>query len=383
MLNVGIIGCGNAGNQVCSECSKMYPDIPILAINCSEKDLSTLNSSISKFLIGDGRGAGKNREEAKEFLESSIMAMIENDNFRDFLKELDLVFIVSSIGGGTGSGISLALTEIIKEVAADKCFPISVGILPTVEEALATQENSLSYLTELYEVSEKPTYMLYDNEKYSKLPSMDMMNKINQEIVNDINVLRGYYNSSTRYNSIDERDSLTIITTPGRILVASLFDVKDEDINDNNIEDMFINEIKKNGHAKLQDDKIVNRTGIIINASKTILTGFDTHMPKVQEIVGSPVEEFEHMSINEDRKLPNNLFFIASGLKPINDRILKIKDRIDSILDAQRTKEEELELDDNLLTEIQGKRVYREKSNLQQNRQVDVGSILSKFKKKK
>ena len=61
MLHVGVIGCGNAGNQTVSTLAAKYQDIPVLAINCSENDLSTVGNNILKKVVGDGKGAGKNR----------------------------------------------------------------------------------------------------------------------------------------------------------------------------------------------------------------------------------------------------------------------------------------------------------------------------------
>ena len=384
MLNVGVIGVGNAGNQVCALCAKKYPDIPVIAINCSENDMNTIPDSVTKILIGDGRGAGKNREEAKAFLEKSIMEFVSDENIKEILSSLDIVFIVSSTGGGTGSGISILLTNIISAVSQsyDKpVFPISIGILPTIHEALSTQANTLSYLTELYELCESPTYMLYDNDKFSKCSTVETLTKVNEQIVEDINVLRCYYNAATTYNSIDERDAMTLITTPGRLAVASLYDVKEKDLDDDEtLEDKLITELKKNAHAELQMDRIVNRTGVIANLSEAMLSKFDTHVPKIQNLIGAPVEEFEHISINPDRKLPNNVFYIATGLTAINDRITKAKDRIDEITEAQKKKEDELELDKDMLSGVQNKRVYRPKQQEMPDK-IDLGSIFSKFKK--
>ena len=389
MLNVGIIGIGNAGNQVCAYCTKKYPDIPLIAMNCSSNDMQTIPNSIRKVAIGDGKGAGKNREEAKKFLENSIMEFLSDQDIKDFLKGLDIVFIVSSTGGGTGSGISLLLADIINQVyrsTSSPVFPITVGILPTVGESLESQANTLSYLTELYEeLDDEPTYMLYDNDKFAKESTITALKKVNEKIVEDINILRGYYNIPTPYNSIDERDTLTIITTPGRLVVGSVYDINDKDCTDElTLEDLLISDIKKNAHAELQLDGIINRAGFIANLSETLIGSLDTNYPKLQKAFGVPVGNFEHIAMNPDRKLPNNVFWFIGGLTPINDRIIKIKDRIEQIESAQKKKADESELDRDALKSIQAKRVYRQNpistAKAENDQKIDITGIFNKFK---
>ena len=391
MLNVGIIGIGNAGNQVCAYCAKKYPDIPLIAINCSANDMMTIPNSIRKISIGDGKGAGKNRNDAKKFLENSIMEFLSDEDIKEVLKSLDVVFIVSSTGGGTGSGISLLLADIINQVyrnTSTPVFPITVGILPTVGESLESQVNTLDYLTELYEeLDDEPTYMLYDNDKFSKESSViKALEKVNEKIVEDINILRGYYNIPTPYNSIDERDTLTIITTPGRLVVGSVYDVNDKDCTDElSLEDMLVSDIKKNAHAELQLDGIINRAGFIANLSETLVGTVNTDYPTLQKAFGVPVGTFEHIAINPDRKLPNNVFWFIAGLTAINDRIIKIKDRIEQIDSAQKKKADELELDRDALKSIQAKRVYRQKNPIaaakaESDKSIDITSIFNKFK---
>ena len=382
MLKVGIIGCGNAGNQICALTANKYPDIPTIAINCSENDMKLLPKNVIKCLIGDGKGAGKNREEAQGFLKEAIMDFVNDEEISTILDDLELIFIVSSAGGGTGSGTSILLSNIISELYSNSGpVPIVVGILPTIPEALSTQANALEYLTELYNVSDMNlTYMLYDNEKLSKLPSVEILKGVNERVVEDINVLRLFYNKTTTYNSIDERDAFTLFTTPGRLFVASLFDLKEKDVDDEStIEDKLIFDIKKNPHSELQNDGIVNRTGIIINLSESLMSQFDTNIPKIQKLIGVPIEAFEHIAVSKDRKDINNVFFIASGLTPVNDRIAKIKDRIDEINEAQKKQADESELDSEMLAGIQSKRVYRNTSNKKGD--IDLQAIFDKFKK--
>ena len=374
MLSVGIIGIGNAGSQVAS-LGKEKLGVEVLCINSSEKDLQTIPDTVNKILIGDSKGAGKERAEAKKFLKDSIMSMIRNE---DLIKVFDneVVFIISSTGGGTGSGTSILLSNVISEVYPDSKV-IIVGILPTVKEALSTQLNTIEYLKELYETLTDATYMLYDNDKLAKLPSHIMMQKINESIIDDIDVIRGKYQLPTRFSSIDEKDMGNIISTKGRIVIVGLKDIKEKDLDETTLENLLIDQFKTNTHCEIQRDKIVNRTGVISNLSDRLNEKFDSHLPEVQEFIGSPVEEFEHIVVNADRHLANNVFIICSGLTAINDRIRKINDRIDEINELQRQKEEDSELNGIDFDEMSKKIVH--KKPFESDNNIDIKSIFDKF----
>jgi cell division GTPase FtsZ len=374
MISVGVIGIGNAGSQVAARCKERL-GIDVLAINSSEKDLQTIPDSVPKLLIGDSKGAGKERRAAKLFLKDSIKTIISEEKLAEIFDQ-EILFIVSSTGGGTGSGSAILLSNIVSEIyPATKV--IVVGILPTLKEALSTQLNTMSYLEELYNTLEGATYMLYDNEKLSKLPSNTMMTTINDSIVNDIDVIRGTYQLPTAFSSIDEKDMLNVLTTPGRIVVAGLMDLSEKDLDGTNIDTLLIQQLKNNTHAELQRDKIVYRTGIISNLSDRLSEQYDSHIPEVQTFIGTPVEEFEHIVINSDRKLPNNVFLIAAGLSQVNDRIRKINDRVDEIQEAQKQLEDESELNATDFRKMSDGIVRRKAGEASGN--VDLQGIFSKF----
>ena len=138
MLKVGIIGIGNAGSQVASLAYSELK-IPVMCINSSEKDLETIPDGIPRKLISDAaafsKGAGKDRSLAKSYLKDSIMPLISAEEFKTFMTELDVVFVVSSTGGGTGSGTAPLITSIINSAFPDTKTVI-VGILPVEAEAL-------------------------------------------------------------------------------------------------------------------------------------------------------------------------------------------------------------------------------------------------------
>ena len=84
MLTAGIIGIGNAGGQVAS--LALSENIDVTVMNSSENDLSTIPDNVLKFPLGDLRGAGKNRGEAKKFLKESIRKILEEEKLKKISK---------------------------------------------------------------------------------------------------------------------------------------------------------------------------------------------------------------------------------------------------------------------------------------------------------
>ena len=379
MLEVGIIGIGNTGNQVAS-LAKEKLGIPVLAINSSEKDLETVPNNIPKKLITDkdglSSGAGKDRQLAKTYLKDSITNLLKDQEIIDLISPLDVVFIVSSTGGGTGSGTAPLLANIIEARFVDTKV-IMVGVLPVNSEALSAHVNTLEYLNELYKVMENQTYMLYDNDKCASLPSYKLLDKVNNEIVEDINVLRCNYNYTTKLDSIDDRDAKRLISFAGRIVVSRVEDFKEKDTDNMTIEDMLIDNIKKNCHVEAQRDKKVMASGIITNLSQTLTEEFDNNIPKVRDFTGDPIHAFNHIYVNDDRKMPNNVYLILSGLSPINDRINIISDRIEEIEERQKTLESDDALSSVSLNTLSSKISDKEKNN--ESTTVDLKDIFGKF----
>ena len=168
-----------------------------------------------------------------------------------------------------------------------------------------------------------------------------------------------------------------IIQTQGRLFIGSLTDIKEKDIDDESLEEMLIDQVKKNPHCEIDRNHIVARTGIITNLSENLNNQFDTHLSEVQKFVGSPVEEFEHIVINSERSIPNNIFFIMAGLTSINDRINKVKERIDEIEESQKALKEDSALSDINIEEMNAKRNYRK--DTADNEKPDLNKLFGSF----
>lgn len=330
MIKICTLGFGNCGNQISDLAMSMY-QIPGIAINSSQNDLVNIKN-ISKIILGDQRGSGKSRDEAKRFVKMHVRALLEQDKFIDHIKDNDIIFVISSIGGGTGSGMVPMITDVLSRKFPDKKF-ILIGVYPPIGESLAAQQNSLDYLKEVQSFLPNVSYMAYDNNKFSNLPTPEMMQKINKEIVEAMVVFRGDYFYATPYNSIDEKDLMNIVDAPGRLAVYILDNIKEKDFDSITIEDGIIDIIKnKSGNVELDRDKIVKKIGYVTNLNSKLNSMIDPDYAKIKSLIGEPIEAFEHTYI-ADKEEANRFILILSGLSVPDDRLTKMVQRIETGLE--------------------------------------------------
>jgi tubulin-like protein CetZ len=341
MIKIAVIGFGNAGNQV-ANLAYNTRGIPAIAINSSDHDLSTV--TIEKVKIGD-KGSGKDRNIAKTTIKENFKSLYNNEVVESVVKEAEIVFLVSSTGGGTGSGATPLMYDLYTKIYASKKI-ILIGILPELRESIASQQNTIEYIKEMRNI-ENITYMLYDNNRKAHLQSSVALTTINEEIVEDMSIIRGDYQYTTPYNSIDEKDMFKIIGTPGMINISKVYDIKEKDIDTSSIEDMLIQYLKTNSPmCEIERDNIVKRLGLIVNLNGKLTKIFDRKLLKLKDFTGEPLEGFEHDFISSDAQYSNRVITIMSGLSIPDDRIEKIDQRIKDVTEALLKTKDNTLLDD-------------------------------------
>ena len=154
MKQIALIGIGNCGSQAVALAEEKYPELfDCVYINTSESDLGMVNSESLKIKIGENDevyGSGKNRNKMKAFLREDIKKVLTNEDLIECIRDKKYVFIISSCAGGTGSGASPAMFEMLRTRFVDPQF-VLVGVLPKLQDSMSDQGNSLEYLNELYE----------------------------------------------------------------------------------------------------------------------------------------------------------------------------------------------------------------------------------------
>ena len=342
MLKIAVLGIGNAGGQVANvACTKGFNTF---CINSSEKDLDIIHEDIPVFLLGNSEGAGKDRRVAKGFVKQFYKDLLKTEAFDSFIADTDVVFIVSSTGGGTGSGMSIILADILAKVYPNKIF-INVGILPTLTDSIGAQRNTLEYMKEVNALGKG--YMLYDNNKFKDLTPSSYMDLVNREIVSGLCYLRGDYSYKTKYGMIDDADMFKLLTVPGMINVSFFEGFMEKDLDDGVHLDSFISKIMRtNSTCQLDKDRIIKRMGVVVNLSEDLSKYYSSGMEDFKANVGEPLEVFEHYYLKEDTSTePNRLAVILSGLSIPDDRIQIIIQRIKEVEDALNKKKESSLLD--------------------------------------
>lgn len=333
MLKIGVLGIGNGGSQV-ARLAFEEAGIPAIAINSSEEDLNTV-STIPSLLIGDGQGSGKDRGESKRMLKSAVEKLIDNEYLSEFMNELEFVFIAATTGGGTGSGLAPLVTALI-EKKFPNVKPVLIGIMPTYKEKLSAQDNTSEHYRELLNGLPDATYMVYDNNQFSHINSPSLLlEAVNRDIVEDLVILQGTYQYQTQYDSIDKKESSILLTTPGRLAVLKAFDIKEADLDNQTIDDLLLKNLSESATAEIDRNRDVNAWGVISNLSPALTEKFNYNMPGLTEIIGEPIEAFQHVYVTQDKSESNNVFVILGGLTAPNTRLQKVFDRTEEIVKKQ------------------------------------------------
>ena len=335
---IALLGVGNCGSQVAQLGEFKYPELfDSIYINTSEADLAMVESGNDKlkFKIGDRdevEGSGKNRAKMKEYLMHDINKILSNEDLQQCIASKRYCYIITSAAGGTGSGAAPVLMELLRQMFPDTNF-ILVGVLPQLNASLMEQGNALEFLTELYDVlGDATTYMIYDNESTADMSPTKGLSVVNDNIIEDIRVLSGVDNWPTKYESIDEADFQSLITTPGRLLVTRISqNLTEKSMEDNELDNMIVKAIKRSCHAETDRNKKVIRWGIITYFTEEVNALYRPTLDKLIEFLGTPTERFNHNAINDKNENLNFLYLVASGLSPINDRVRKITLRIDEL----------------------------------------------------
>lgn len=313
---VRLIGLGAAGNK--AAITAVENDIisvdKTMLVNSTLKDIpaeyQNKEGAIVRQFLGAYGGCGKERNISYELCEESLKKDVLQ--LKSFLgigeqTEAELVIIVASTEGGTGSGSAPLIGNYIRNVLG-----ISVHIfgISGFEDDVRGMRNTVDFFKEM---SESFTVECIKNEKF--LASCNG-NKIkaekaaNMEFCKKISVLMGLQIRDSEHN-IDPTDLLKLSTEEGYMIIESL--VFEEKIkNREQFRQALINALDASKALDI-DQPAMSKLGVIINI-KEENTDYIDYQDVLVERFGVPYEKYEHIQY-ESQTMPEFIAFIAAGMK--------------------------------------------------------------------
>lgn len=311
---IRFLAVGAAGANVCQMLEKK--NFKTYYVNLAKQDLDLVNSP-NKLHIKNGEGASKNRDKAKEVLSESI------DEVLDVLEQQiteKYIFVVYSLGGGSGSGIGTFLASVIAE-NPDKKVGLVV-ILPSMKESLQARINAYEALSEIVQCKNSlcSIFILDNNTREDKL-------SINRTFATLFDSFINIEGSSSIRGVLDLAEQKTLLETSG---VAMIHRVGQDAQND------LLPIIKEGIYAPLEPNKRIKYIGLSQPDAKEAID-----INSVIDVVGQPIDNFCGYGNQETVLYLAGLSFpktyinnLAESIKAEQERAQKIMEDDDICMDS-------------------------------------------------
>jgi cell division GTPase FtsZ len=334
---IGFIAIGQAGGNI----GRLLEEkgYSVLFINTSQEDLDTLQDVKYKYHIPGGEGCNKDRAKAKKLI---------IDNYDIISKEIsekinkDMLFVIFSSGGGTGSGVGPMLVDLLCD---DAKTVGAITVLPAPSESLKSQINSYECFCELTDIPRMASTFILDNDK-----SSDKL-KINTIFVN---MFTRFLDIPDKYKSvkgnIDKAEIEETLKSHGMAIVSSLGDAS-------GAASALITSFSKNIFAPIEDDRVIK----YIALSGPVNINFT----ELEKTVGTPIDTFRTYSDTSTLCLLAGLNYPQKRLDIIHMKVMDNKEVIKKNLSvpAQQT----MKRDINFLDELSNPDKVRQKDSVKGN----------------
>lgn len=214
---IKVIGVGGGG---CNAVNRMFMDgiegVEVYAVNTDLQHLSSLHVP-NKVQIGEkvtrGLGAGYRPEVGEQ------AAMEDIEKIKEILKDADMVFVATGLGGGTGTGAAPVIARTAKEMGI---LTVSVATLPFGFEGAKKMRIALEGLERLKEGSD--TYIIIHNQKLKEfsnkvLTIKDAFREVDSVLSRAVRGITGIISTNAVINA-DFADVRTIMENGGLALIG-------------------------------------------------------------------------------------------------------------------------------------------------------------------
>jgi cell division GTPase FtsZ len=315
-LKVGFLGIGQAGSNIC-EIAELY-NYRTAIMNTSPEDLESIQLINNKLLVGSNGGAGKDRRIAKSDVKGDYKQISKFVSDKFIGDDIELIYVVFSTGGGTGSGMGPLVVDLLTRMIPGKKFGV-IAVLPSMKESTVAQVNSIDCLREIVALN-VPTFIV-DNDKYDKAnPSASrkqLFDAVNNAVINDFNLIVNTERVASKYGNLDSKDMIKLLSTPGATVIGAV-EIKPEAVKEGlTLQKQMIRSWEQSPYAPVEYDGVVKRMGFIFEVDDRItkLINYD----ELHREIGSPLEVFEGIYKPDDEQ--QVAISILTGLSFPEDRM--------------------------------------------------------------
>jgi cell division GTPase FtsZ len=224
-LKFGFIGAGQAGCNLVSTLWDKFGYRRTVLFNTTHKDLQFTSIPASNHVVPDGfDGAGKDRKRGREAAEQSRADVSSALQAR--FQTVDFIYIVTSAGGGSGSGSAPVLAEValqhLKQLGLDADEARRrigfIIMLPTNSDGSAVSANAGQLLEEITTDgrSKYGPMLLIDNERIKRLSRgtlADWQEKSNTWAARLFSLFNSMAGRDSRLATFDPTDYKSVLTS--------------------------------------------------------------------------------------------------------------------------------------------------------------------------
>ena len=345
--SVGFITIGQAGGNL----GLLFQNLgyKVLFMNTSQEDLDTLEGAKLTYHIKNGEGCNKDRDKAKNLIFEDFPAIREkiSENF----KEEEFIYVIFSSGGGTGSGSSPMLIELIIQQLDKKVGAIT--ILPNKNEPSRPFINAYECFAELEGIENIcATFVLDNNSKEDKF-------LINKEFVELFDAFIKIPEHRDAGGNIDAAEMKEILSTRGVAIIIKI-------PKSTSSTPSLLESVNKNIFAPLEGDKVIKYIGISTSA--------EIDMGDIKKEVGVFLDVFKGSNPNDTVAIFCGLTYPYTVLERFRKEIEDNREAITKSLTT--TSETKLSGGVNFLSNVQSIEVKPQKEKANPN------DVFAKFMKK-
>jgi cell division GTPase FtsZ len=223
MIRYGFLGLGQVGGLFVQEAKTI--GYPVLAINTASIDLSLLHllEAKEKLHLHGYEGAGKDRSIASDAF------LVHADEIGALLKETfknsQVIFTAFALGGGSGSGMSALVIEILTKWFPDKII-CPIAFLPEQAESVRAKMNALEAFSEVSENEDIGAMFFVDNQKVLDLYHGHTLKErhrlARQELLQLLHELNQKTTQESLLGNVDAMDLLTVLSERGACMVSEI-----------------------------------------------------------------------------------------------------------------------------------------------------------------